>query len=258
MDVADVAAKEQPLRRAKERLTRLSSALAQEQGSSVARRVFGSFTRLLRKARSFTAYLTQSREQMLRDQTTMILFRLYLKFGLRLPAFLRHIPVRTAYAFARRGYRPASSFDGELTLIRATSGTGNDEPYADRYVDPLLGWGPRATRGVRVIDVPGGHSSMLQEPNVRDLAKHLQACIESAMVQEPPVAKIPRRSRLAQLLIVSASSREAVQIRSERLAEQLEDRGDSELPDVSYTLTVGRQAFEWRRAVVAESPCPVD
>lgn len=79
---------------------------------------------MLKKARNLTAYLAQSRAQMLRDQTRMMLFRLYLKFGLRLPGFLQHISVRTAYGFARQGYRPSTAFEGELTLFRATSGTG--------------------------------------------------------------------------------------------------------------------------------------
>ena len=52
-------------------------------------------------------------------------------------------------------------------LFRATHGTGADEPYIERYADPLLGWGQRTSHDVHVYDIPGGHSSMLQEPNVR-------------------------------------------------------------------------------------------
>ena len=297
MDVADVDAKGRPLRWAKQRLTRLSSTLEQGQGRSVPRRAVSFIGSVLRKARNLTAYLTQSRVQMIRDQTRMTLFRLYLKLGLRLPAFLQHISVRTAYGFARRGYRPATAFEGELTLIRATSGTGNDEPYTDRYIDPLLGWSRRATGSVRTFDVPGGHSSMLQEPNVRVLAEYLQAymdgvletprqaaarlgiptaksppapgrpkascepesaatgsdVIASAVMEEAPDVQLSRPSRPAQLLVVSATSREAVESGAARLAEHLEEFGDPELPDVSYTLAVEQRAFEWRRAVVAGS-----
>ena len=42
-----------------------------------------------------------------------------------------------------------------------------------------------ATRGVRVFDVPGGHSSMLQEPNVQVLAERMQAYIDEALAGEP-------------------------------------------------------------------------
>ena len=118
----------------------------------------------------------------------MTLFRLHLKFGLRLPAYLRDISVRTAYVHAKKRYRPATPFGGELLLLRATSGVGNDEAYVDRYVDPLLGWSPRTTQGLRVVDVPGGHSSMLQEPNAPVLAGHLQPYMSDAIKRAVPAA----------------------------------------------------------------------
>ncbi len=108
----------------------------------------------------------------------MRLFRFYLDRGLHLPQMLQRIPVRTVYCYAEKNYQPSGAFEGELVLFRDTHGTGTDEPYIDRYSDPLLGWGQRATQGVRIYDVPGGHSSMLQEPNVRTLARQMQAYID--------------------------------------------------------------------------------
>jgi thioesterase domain-containing protein len=70
-------------------------------------------------------------------------------------------------------------------LFRATRGEGPDEPYVERYADPLLGWGRRTSLGVRVCDIPGGHSSMLQEPNVRVLATRMQAYLDQALASEP-------------------------------------------------------------------------
>jgi hypothetical protein len=74
----------------------------------------------------------------------------------------------------------------ELVLFRATRGTGmpSDEPYVERYDDPLFGWGRRATRGVQTIDVPGGHSSMLQEPNVDVLAEQMQIALDRVLARE--------------------------------------------------------------------------
>ena len=63
--------------------------------------------------------------------------------------------------------------------------TGADEPYVERYADPLLGWGRRTSRDVHVCDIPGGHSSMLQEPNVRVLAARMQAYVDQALASEP-------------------------------------------------------------------------
>ena len=55
-----------------------------------------------------------------------------------LPGPLQQIPVRAVYLFAERCYRPARSFEGELSLFRATIGEGDDEPYIERYEDPCL------------------------------------------------------------------------------------------------------------------------
>ncbi len=111
----------------------------------------------------------------------MRLFRHYLDRQRQPPAFLDNLPVRTVYLFAEKSYRPTGVFDGELILFRATEGVGNDEPYIQRYRDPLFGWGQRASQGVRAYDVPGGHSSMLQEPNAEVLACQMQTIIDEVL-----------------------------------------------------------------------------
>jgi thioesterase domain-containing protein len=72
-------------------------------------------------------------------------------------------------------------YPGEVVLFRATAGEGTDEPYVNIYSDPLLGWGQRVTQTVRVYDIPGGHSSMLQEPNVAAMAEAMQTYIDEAL-----------------------------------------------------------------------------
>ncbi len=51
-------------------------------------------------------------------------------------------------------------------------------------MDPLLDWGGRTRSELEVVDVPGGHSSMIQEPYVDDVAKHLNDLIEQALTAE--------------------------------------------------------------------------
>jgi thioesterase domain-containing protein len=123
----------------------------------------------------------------------MRLFRFYLDRGWRLPRVLEQIPVRTVYLFAEKNYQPDGPFDGDLVLFRATCGEGPDEPYVERYDDPLLGWSRRVTGYVRAHSVPGGHSSMLQEPHVRVLAEQIQASIDKALAAEltPPLKPAP-------------------------------------------------------------------
>ena len=103
---------------------------------------------------------------------------------MRLPRILKQIPVRTVYLFAEKNYQPESLFHGELLLFRATHGEGPDEPYVERYADPLLGWSKRTSSSLRVCDVPGGHSSMLQHPYVHVLAARMQAYVDEVLGYE--------------------------------------------------------------------------
>ena len=106
-------------------------------------------TKALRKAKNLSTYLVRHRLKELRDEIRMRLFRSYLDRGRRLPRALRAdpgadgLPVRREELSAER---PVST--AKLVLFRATHGEGHDEPYIERYEDPLLGWGRRAHAGV--------------------------------------------------------------------------------------------------------------
>ena len=63
-------------------------------------------------------------------------------------------------------------YAGRVTLLRAA-----ETPVVTP--DPTLGWGELAA-GVDLLVVPGTHTSMLYEPEVRELAGRLHACVESA------------------------------------------------------------------------------
>ena len=285
-DAADVAAKKKSLRIVRQRASSFASTFDQGKADSKRPGALTLARKVLRKIGNLAAYTTQSSAAMVRDETRMRLLRLYLDRGLRLPEFLRDISVRTAYTFARRSYRPGTPYQGELALFRATSGIGDDEPYVDRYSDPLLGWARRATAGVRAYDVPGGHSSMLQEPHVRTMAKDMQAYIDevlarptrasasrqsvniagSAVHERPDVpgaavvttivadrSEIVSPTRPAQLLVLSATSKEAVLSDSERLADHLAGDAGTELSQVCGDMALERRQLAWRRAVVGGS-----
>ncbi len=138
-----------------------------------------------RKVKNLTVFVVSRRWKAFRDEIQMRALRHYLDRGLRIPPWLERIPVRTVYLFAERCYRPQTPLDGTLTLFRATQGEGNDEPYIERYQDPLLGWGMRTTKQVEAIDVSGGHSSMLQEPHSRGLARRVRAAVQEALAGSP-------------------------------------------------------------------------
>lgn len=185
IDAADVAAPLKVGRIANARLQRFSSLFGEDASLKPHQRALSLVSKVGQKITGVIGYEVQSRLKTARDRLQMKLFRYYLDRGLTLPKFLRQLSVRTVYVFAEQDYAPEQPFAGEVVLFRATSGEGNDEPYIDRYSDPLLGWGQRVTETVRVYDIPGGHSSMLQDPNVDVLAAHMQAYIDAALAEKP-------------------------------------------------------------------------
>lgn len=98
------------------------------------------------------------------------------------------------YEVAHRAHRPKGLFaGGDVVLFRATAGNGavDDIPYAEIYSDHILGWGKRVADDVKLVIVPGGHTSLLQEPNVAVLARAFQAALDSALARHIDSASPP-------------------------------------------------------------------
>ena len=88
------------------------------------------------------------------------------------------------YECAHSEHVPKGVFrSGNVVLFRATQGDGStaDEPYMDKFEDALFGWQPRVASAVLAEDIPGGHSSLLQEPHVRVLAEKMQKHLDVAL-----------------------------------------------------------------------------
>ncbi len=84
------------------------------------------------------------------------------------------IPFLQLYEHAHREHDPGTRpLQGLVALYRATRGDGTpaDQPYIERYGEAQLGWSSRVATPLEVTDVPGGHASLLQEPNVHRLAE---------------------------------------------------------------------------------------
>ena len=69
-------------------------------------------------------------------------------------------------------YRPPVLPEVPILLVRASVGEGADTPYRDLYRDEDFGWRRVAGR-LEVVDVSGGHSSMLQAQAINSLASVL-------------------------------------------------------------------------------------
>jgi amino acid adenylation domain-containing protein len=170
------------------RLTGLSKILGTQSGVKEKRSLRPLLKTLINKIKNLVVYEASIRIKRAKQKSQFMLLRYYLDRGLALPQFCRHISVRTVYETARAEYNPAT-FQGKLTLWRATENLIEDPAIDDTPAiqvtrDPLLGWGQRSTKGVETFDIPGGHSSMLQEPHVQTMAKIMQGCINSAVADE--------------------------------------------------------------------------
>lgn len=170
-DAADVEAPRRLLLDTSRRLGRLRQTLAAARLDQLPRA-------LAEKARSFLHYAVATRLRHARLRVAVAALRFCIDRRLTPPLWVRQVPVRAVYLDAEARYRPRHKVKEEIVLFRATSGEGAEEPLAHRYLDPRLGWEQRTCKAVRVIDVPGGHGSMLQEPHVEVIARHLHAYLD--------------------------------------------------------------------------------
>ncbi len=148
-----------------------------EQGKLLARTWF--LTKALaRKLASFTAWQVSLRARRLALRVRFQILHEQLVRHTPWPSYLPQLSVRDIYDSAEARYVPATFADAGVVLVRARYGEGADTPYRDIYADDTFGWG-LVVPAVEVIDVEGGHSSMLQEPFVASLAAALRPKLEA-------------------------------------------------------------------------------
>ena len=118
-------------------------------------------------------------------QGRFLLLRRYLDKGHPWPKFIPSLSIRQIYDLAASGYRPRPGPSPRLLLLRALSGEGADTPFREIYADEMLGWGPFGD-DLAIIDVNGGHFSMLQEPFAGLLTEKIASYLNhnSATAQE--------------------------------------------------------------------------
>ncbi len=173
------------------RLTALweaSTAAGQETSSSDrARRVVaGTAKKLSNVVRYESRRLTEEASRAIRIK----LLRHFLDRDRPLPSLVQNISVREVLWVAEKEHVLPPTYEGAVVLFRATKKSGalegavidgipvDDTPYVDRYVEPKFGW-EHHLPSLEVEDVPGGHSSILMEPNVEVLAKKLQGYLDA-------------------------------------------------------------------------------
>jgi amino acid adenylation domain-containing protein len=184
LDAADPAAALKPWRPAKVRLERMAGELQRARRQPAPQRAALLVASLARKLRNYGAYQIGKTWREARDNARFGLLRAALDRGRRPAKLIGQLSATATYLHAEREYRPGRRLEnGDLVLFKATSGEGIDAPFIDFYEDPVFGWSARSARGVRAVDVPGGHTSMLQEPHVGVLAARLQAAIDESLTE---------------------------------------------------------------------------
>ena len=194
IDAADAASETHRGQLAGKRLRRFVGAFKSEEPVPPLRRVAAGATKAARKIWNLLTYEARSLLSRPIIAAKLRLLRLCLDRQRTPPAFLKSLTVAQVYQYALGAETMRTRFEGDVALFRATAGNGaaDDEPYVEVFSDPLLGWGRHVRGAVCVFDIPGGHTSMLQEPNVHILAQHMQAWIDAAL--DPTGASRPPAS----------------------------------------------------------------
>ncbi|MBK1990596.1 AMP-binding protein [Sphaerospermopsis aphanizomenoides BCCUSP55] len=87
----------------------------------------------------------------------------------------KYLRIMDANTQALREYK-FPTYSGKVTLLR-TEDENRSEKIGVKY-DSQFGWGEIVTGRLDIYHIPGSHLSLLDEPDVRVLAKKLQECLE--------------------------------------------------------------------------------
>lgn len=106
-----------------------------------------------------------------------IFYRFYLRFFRRSLQDLRLLDIAAANNQARKSYVP-QVYPGRLTLLRAShKAVGLEDDFE-------LGWGAMVAGGIETYEIPGSHTDMMTEPQVRLLGEKLQLCLEKIQASD--------------------------------------------------------------------------
>jgi non-ribosomal peptide synthetase component F/thioesterase domain-containing protein len=191
IDAADVAVTKKAGRVTGRRLKSFSSAFNTPESQTPLRSVATGLFTAAGKVLNLLTYEVSSRIEKFATVVKVRLLRHHLDRGSAPPSMVRSLSVSDIYQFALLDDSNRALFDGDVALFRATATdvAQDDEPYIERYSDPLFGWPKRISGTVHCFDVPGGHFTMLREPHAQVMAQAMQSYIDQALgvLLAPPV-----------------------------------------------------------------------
>lgn len=117
------------------------------------------------------------------ERARLGLLRELLSRNMSWPSFVPELSFQQILNSAQAHYVPKPLPISSIVLVRATTGEAADTPYSKIYADETLGWAAFA-KNLTVVDVDGGHESMLKEPFVGSLAKALMPYVQQKPTQD--------------------------------------------------------------------------
>jgi FkbH-like protein len=170
LDAAKPRARKRRGHLSKQRVKRLEAVFAGVRGERgiYFSRLYSSIKAALSKLKGFLIWEVSSRAKRLMTKVRFRLLHELLMRGRPWPNSLTALSVREIYDSAEACYLPKALSNSGVMLLRAEAGDEYDQPYREVYADDTFDWKSVAS-DLTVVDVKGGHSSMLQEPFVESL-----------------------------------------------------------------------------------------
>jgi acyl transferase domain-containing protein/thioesterase domain-containing protein len=194
LDAALPGIQEKPGRTSELRVARLKSALyAQKSEVGPLKRAGFVIGAISKKLVNALLWEISHRSELLSARARFRLLRMLLSRELEWPGFVKELTLREIYDGAAARYAPKPLAISPVVLVRPQTGEGEDTPYREIYADETLGWSAVA-QGLVIVDVAGGHITMLQERFVDSLAEALMPYLQ-------PEAAPTRESRIEVAMI---------------------------------------------------------
>jgi thioesterase domain-containing protein len=102
-----------------------------------------------------------------------------LREGKAVPHELREWHITTSFMDALKRHTP-TLYSGPVTLFRA-----REIANVYSHIGERLGWDESLIPNLTIHEVPGGHDSLVREPNVRVLASGLEDVLRAGSVESP-------------------------------------------------------------------------
>jgi thioesterase domain-containing protein len=154
------------------RIARLKSVMHAGEDRAFVPKYVGIAAALARKTLSGVAYELKAVMNRLAIKFRFLLLRRAVRYQLPWPRSIPQLTVMQIYGELEARYVPPVLRDVPVVLIRASVGDAEDTPYRDIYEEEDFGW-RRVAPSLDLVDVEGGHASMLQASHVSSLTSAL-------------------------------------------------------------------------------------